>query len=181
MNSAQSESVLVGETVFEITVLSGTQRISNFNGMMTITVPYTGEAPNAAWYLDDSGERERIQSSTDEREETITLVLPHLSLYIIGREEALIMPIDEAPEAIEQPTAADIPPLPQHDASDGLPQNVAPAETADGEGMGLLIALIIAGALAVAAVVATVLVVKKKKAQDLSSGDFQSPAVTPAP
>ena len=84
LTAAQRAAIKPGDLVFNISVMSGTQVITNFDGTITISVPYTGSLPVAVWYLNAAGELEKLDSVYDPVTKTVTFVTNHLSLYIVG-------------------------------------------------------------------------------------------------
>jgi hypothetical protein len=98
LTAVQREAVTPNDTVFNITIMSGTQAILNFAGELTITVPYTGALPVMVWYLPTNGELKVIESQYNETAKTVTFSTDHLSNYVVGlaRAETVITP--ETPE-----------------------------------------------------------------------------------
>jgi len=70
--------------VFKITMVSGTQHISNFDGYITITVPYYGNMPVVVWYLSDDGVLDGVWYRYDTIERTVSFMTNHLSLYVVA-------------------------------------------------------------------------------------------------
>lgn len=64
----------------------GTKNITEFDGELTIDVPYKGELPVTVWYLNDKGELQKLESRY--KNGVVSFVLNHLSLYVIGGDEA---------------------------------------------------------------------------------------------
>ncbi|HHX93335.1 MAG TPA: hypothetical protein GX688_06850 [Clostridiales bacterium] len=86
LTDAQKESVKEGDLVLDINLLMGTRNITEFDGTLTIDMPYDGELPVGVWYLNDRGELERIEASY--KDGVVSFVLHHLSIYIVGLDEA---------------------------------------------------------------------------------------------
>ncbi|MDR3296292.1 MAG: S8 family serine peptidase [Clostridiales Family XIII bacterium] len=86
LNAAQGAAVKDGDAVFDISVLSGTQTITSFDGVLTATVPYSGKTPGV-WYLDAAGVLEKLTSRLNAEKKTVSFELPgHLSLYVVGND-----------------------------------------------------------------------------------------------
>jgi hypothetical protein len=88
MNEAQGAVLKSGDTVYDITVTSGGQNISQFDGGFKVTVPYDGSLPAAAWHLDGDGKKIKIEGVYDPLTGTFTFTLPHLSLYVVGYDDS---------------------------------------------------------------------------------------------
>lgn len=86
LTDAQKESVKEGDLVLDINLLMGTRNITEFDGTLTIDMPYDGELPVGVWYLNDRGEFERVEASY--KNGVVSFVLHHLSIYIVGLDEA---------------------------------------------------------------------------------------------
>ncbi|MCL2718351.1 MAG: hypothetical protein FWE14_06190 [Lachnospiraceae bacterium] len=84
LTEAQQESVNPDDLVFKITMVSGTQHISNFDGYITITVPYYGNMPVVVWYLSDDGVLDGVWYRYDTIERTVSFMTNHLSLYVVA-------------------------------------------------------------------------------------------------
>ncbi|MEF2243794.1 S-layer homology domain-containing protein [Paenibacillus sp. IITD108] len=84
LTTIQREAVKSGDLVFNISASSDAQAIHNFDGKITVSVPYSGALPVAVWYLNDSGKLEKIPCSYNTEEKTVTFVTYHLSLYVVG-------------------------------------------------------------------------------------------------
>lgn len=94
-SSLPSETqALVGDRpVFDFTVRSGEKTISNFNGNVRVSVPYSprpGEDPNAIviYYLNDQGQLEIIPNGKyDPVTGMVTFTTDHFSKYAVGYNE----------------------------------------------------------------------------------------------
>lgn len=84
LTPAQQESVREGDIVLDISIRSGGKNISTFDGLLTVKIPYDGPLPVAVWYLNDAGELEKLRCTYENG--IVTLVLDHLSLYIVGQD-----------------------------------------------------------------------------------------------
>jgi hypothetical protein len=87
LNAAQQAAVKSGDTVVDISILSGTQNITAFDGLLTAAVPYSGQLPAGAWYLNGAGELEKLESTYDAATKTLSFKLSHLSFYVVGYDE----------------------------------------------------------------------------------------------
>jgi hypothetical protein len=82
------ESVRAGERVFVLRVYLGTQRIGNFDGMMTVIIPHNGPFPATVCHLDPQGVRTRAMFSCDVNARTVTFMTARLSHFVIGFDGA---------------------------------------------------------------------------------------------
>jgi hypothetical protein len=88
LNAAQSAALKTGDLVFNITAQSGEQTITAFDGLLTVTVPYSGQTPSSAWYLDSAGTLTALTSRYNAAIQTVSFDLPHhFSLYVVGYNE----------------------------------------------------------------------------------------------
>jgi hypothetical protein len=88
LTAAQQEAINDGDIVLDISISAGIQAIHNFDGTISVTVPYTGVLPVAVWYLNDAGELEKLVSTYDAATGTITFTVEHLSLYVLAQDTA---------------------------------------------------------------------------------------------
>ena len=84
LTAVQRAAINPSDLVFNTTVTSGTQVITNFNSTIAVTVPYTGDLPVTVWYLDTAGELEELSSVYDPVIKTVTFTTNYLSLYVVG-------------------------------------------------------------------------------------------------
>lgn len=84
LTKEQRETINEDDLVLDINIYSGTKKITNFGGTLTIQVPYTGPEPVAVWYLNDQGELEKLNSTFEDG--VVTFITDHLSLYVIGED-----------------------------------------------------------------------------------------------
>jgi uncharacterized repeat protein (TIGR02543 family) len=87
LSAAQRAAIKPGDVIFDISILSGGQNITRFDGRITVSAPYGETLPAGAWYLTDAGAREKTESSYSAANKTLSFVLPHLSFYIVGFDE----------------------------------------------------------------------------------------------
>ena len=84
---ALRSAVKGSDLIFDISVTSGSQVITNLGGgVISVTVPYNGPLPAAVWYLNSDGELEKLVSAYDPATKTVTFVTDHLSLYVVGED-----------------------------------------------------------------------------------------------
>ena len=81
---AQRSAIASGEQAFRVSVQRGTQVITNFDGTVTVTIPFEGPFPVVAWLIDDAGERQSIPAVYDEVAETVTVTTFNLAVVVIG-------------------------------------------------------------------------------------------------
>jgi len=86
LGTTQRSLLRANDQVYSINVTSGTQGITNFEGVVTITLPYTGQLPVAVWRLGDSGALEKITSSYVASTRTVSFNTNRLSYYVVGRD-----------------------------------------------------------------------------------------------
>lgn len=88
--STVAKERIADRPVFDFTVTSGDEEISNFNGGLAgVSVPYTlrqGENPNGivAYFLDQSGNLEPVMGIYDAEAGTVKMKVNHFSHYVIG-------------------------------------------------------------------------------------------------
>jgi hypothetical protein len=85
LSAAQQAAVKPGDLVFNVSAMSGTQAIRDLNGTLTVTLPYNGALPVAVWYLDASGQLEKLDCVYDPVAKAVTFQTDHLSLYVVGQ------------------------------------------------------------------------------------------------
>jgi len=84
LTPAQQEAVRSGDLVLDINILSGTQKISSFDGTLSVQVAYNGPQPVAVWYLNDKGDLEKVNCTF--KDGIVSFDLDHLSLYVVGQD-----------------------------------------------------------------------------------------------
>jgi hypothetical protein len=96
--TADQQKAVNGSTVYDISVLSGSSKISTFGGSsITISLPYTlksGEDTSGVtvWYMDDSGKLQQMTATYDKTTGLATFTTTHLSYYVVGYTAAWINP-----------------------------------------------------------------------------------------
>jgi len=86
LTQEQQTSLGAGNVVFNVSLYAGGQYIQTFDGMITVTVLYTGSQPVAVWYLDAAGTLQPVASSYDGTTGTVTFTTSHLSLFVLGQD-----------------------------------------------------------------------------------------------
>jgi len=84
LTEAQQSAVNPDDIVYKITMMSGTQLISSFDGNLTVTVPYFGNIPVVVWYLSNDGELDGVWFRYDLSEQTVSFMTNHLSIYVVA-------------------------------------------------------------------------------------------------
>ncbi|SET34774.1 Listeria/Bacterioides repeat-containing protein [Natronincola peptidivorans] len=92
--TSQQREAAGSNTVYDISIISGRQNISSFNGSLTVTLPYTlasGDSPEgvSVWYLNDAGNLTEISCQYSKETGTVSFVLDHLSYYVVGYQKLL--------------------------------------------------------------------------------------------
>jgi hypothetical protein len=99
--TADQKVAVGGDTVYDISVLSGSTHISSFDGnSITISLPYTlksGEDASGVtvWYLDDTGKLQQITATYDKSTGLATFTTTHLSYYVVGYAAAWTNPFGD--------------------------------------------------------------------------------------
>jgi hypothetical protein len=99
LTAAQQAALGENDLVFDISILSGATKITNFDGTITITLPYSGPLPVAVWYMNAAGELEKLESVYDPVTKTVTFTTNHLSLYVLGFDDAWQNPFTDVKAA----------------------------------------------------------------------------------
>lgn len=87
----QKYEVSDGDLIFDITAQSDSQNLTSFGGgSITITVPYNGKIPVAVWYLNNNGQREKIDCIYDASAKTVIFTTDHLSKYLVGMDDGAV-------------------------------------------------------------------------------------------
>ena len=97
LTTEQKEAVKTGDMVLDINIYSGTKKITDFDGILTIEIPYSGPQPVAVWYLNDKGELEKLTATF--KDGVVSFALNHLSLYVVGLDTAWVSPFTDIKEA----------------------------------------------------------------------------------
>ena len=87
--TSQQKKIIVDQTAYDIRIVSGDTEIREFAGAITIQVPYTRNANEAAENIsvscvDENGAQESYETSYDKELETVSWVTDHLSVYMIA-------------------------------------------------------------------------------------------------
>jgi len=153
LSSEMQDAIEPGDVVFRITIESADQYIRNFDGTLTITVPWNGSFPAVVWYLDEDGNMTRMETLYDEVAGTVTFITNHLSVYVI-RHEPLI----------EDDHGHMDPPIVQAPGPQLPPQPAAPPSAPGGSNMWLWFAAITAAIVLAGGGVIYVVLRKRSKA-----------------
>ncbi|MCL2501103.1 MAG: InlB B-repeat-containing protein [Defluviitaleaceae bacterium] len=89
----QRRYVRGNETIVRVAFSSGDEAIRNFDGYISVTVPYAGPFPAAVWLLNDDGILIRMPAAYCEESKTVTFQSNRFSLFVIGEappEEAAV-------------------------------------------------------------------------------------------
>jgi len=86
LTAAQRQAINSGDSIFSISFTSGTHTVSQFEGSITLTVPYTGQTPVAAWHLSDNGVRTKLNSGHNSIDRTVTFSTSRLTIHTVGRD-----------------------------------------------------------------------------------------------
>jgi hypothetical protein len=87
LSEAQQHAIPFDSHIYKITLSHDGGYIRSFGeGVLTISVPYTGLLPVTVWYLCDEGTLHIIDSNYCEESAAVTFSTQHLSLYIIGHD-----------------------------------------------------------------------------------------------
>jgi len=113
LTEEQRAAIEPGDAVFRITIESDGKFISNFDGILTITVQWNGPFPVMKWHLCEVGIMSAKDTTYDENAKTVTFTTDHLSVFVTRHEPEDI--IDEANNMpglppIEQAPGPQLPP-----------------------------------------------------------------------
>ena len=81
------------DLVYHISASSGAQEIRNFDGLVTINIPYEGPLPAIVWYLDNAGNLEKMPHIYNAATKVVAFNTNHLSLFVVGQENNDIVKI----------------------------------------------------------------------------------------
>ncbi|MCL2499654.1 MAG: stalk domain-containing protein [Defluviitaleaceae bacterium] len=84
----QRRNVSGSETIVRVAFMAGEEPIRNFDGYISVTVPYPGPFPAAVWMLTDNGELRRMPATYCEESQTVTFRSNSFSLFIIDAAPA---------------------------------------------------------------------------------------------
>ncbi|MGI6361460.1 MAG: S-layer homology domain-containing protein [Bacillota bacterium] len=83
LTEAQQQAIKSDDLVVDINIYLGTEKVTEFNGILTVQFPYDGPLPVAVWYLNDDGNLEELTCVF--KNGVVSFDLNHLSLYVIGQ------------------------------------------------------------------------------------------------
>lgn len=81
---AQQASIRPGDHVFQIEVNAGNQRITQFDGTLSVTVDFNGTPPINAWRLNANGMLEELTAVFNTNSNTVTFQTNRLSIFVVG-------------------------------------------------------------------------------------------------
>jgi len=79
----QKAQIGPNDAVFSITLEVAGKLITEFDGWITITLPWTGAFPAIVWHLASNGTLSRMPTTYNETAKTVTFRTNHLSVYVI--------------------------------------------------------------------------------------------------
>jgi hypothetical protein len=85
----QRRNVRGNETIVRVAFMAGEEPIRQFDGYISVTVPYSGSFPAAVWMLTDSGELRRLPATYCEESQTVTFRSSSFSLFLITAAPAV--------------------------------------------------------------------------------------------
>lgn len=97
LSEAQKAAVEKDDIVLDINIVTDTQIIREFNGLLEMTVPYNGSLPVGLWYLNDKGELERKNCKYSNG--MVYFNLDYLSLYVLAKDMDWKNPFSDAKES----------------------------------------------------------------------------------
>lgn len=86
LTGAQKETVNNSDILLDINITSGTKKITEFDGNLTVSMPYAGQQPVSVWYLNNKGELKKLDSAF--KNGVVSFKLDHLSLYVVRQDTA---------------------------------------------------------------------------------------------
>jgi len=69
--------------LYVLTITSGIQEITNFNGTISVTMPFDGTSP-AVWHVSEDGEMRRLEVSFDYESQLITFYINGLYVIVVS-------------------------------------------------------------------------------------------------
>jgi len=82
LTAFQQVIMLESAQVFRITVLANRINITEFDGTLTVVLPFDGDAPVLVWRFTDGGIRERLPATFDREYGLVTFTTNRLSMFI---------------------------------------------------------------------------------------------------
>jgi len=83
LTSAERAAIKASDTVYSVRVFSGSHAVNNFDGAVTLTLPYAGSLPVAVWHLSGST-LTKLASTYSSSARTVAFNTSHLSLFVVG-------------------------------------------------------------------------------------------------
>jgi len=79
------QGALVGDfDVFSVTIMSGDYPITNFDGVISVNLPYDGELPVTVWLINEDGEKIRIGVIFDDEYNLVTFATDIIGIFAVG-------------------------------------------------------------------------------------------------
>jgi len=76
---------------FRITVSANRVNITEFDGLLTITVPFGGNAPVSVWHLVINGANKRLSAAFDEEHGFVTFSTNRLSVFVVETSRSRLL------------------------------------------------------------------------------------------
>ena len=91
LTSQQRNELSINLATYKITVYSG-NNITELDGYLYVTIPYTGELPVGVWRVDTNGRRVQLPSSFNENTSFVTFTTNILSVFAVGHDAINLTP-----------------------------------------------------------------------------------------
>jgi len=85
LNLQQQQALSTFDTVYNFRINSLNQTITNFEGVITLTVPYTGQEPVSVRRMLENGAMETLTSTHNSTARTVQFLPPNPALYVVGQ------------------------------------------------------------------------------------------------
>ncbi|MCL2365842.1 MAG: S-layer homology domain-containing protein [Oscillospiraceae bacterium] len=102
LTSVQQDVLNTDDVVYRVGIMAGALSVTNYDGVLTIIVPYTGNHPMAVWRFLPDGRLEDIPSTHNPAGRYVTFSPPHLSLFVVGPDLNALQP-PTPPDVIDNP------------------------------------------------------------------------------
>jgi hypothetical protein len=86
----QQNAIGASDIVFRISLAANRNYITEFEGNLSITVPFEGEPPVGAWRVGTNGELEQLEATFNPADSTVTFITNRLSIFKVGTDTAAI-------------------------------------------------------------------------------------------
>ena len=84
LTAHQNADIGEDDIAFSVNVLAGQDAFGVLDGILTITIPFTGDAPVAVWVLDADGTRTLLPSTFNYEDGIITFETTTLATFVVG-------------------------------------------------------------------------------------------------